>query len=48
MMQELYDLSKHIEHREVKEVTGAQFDMYLLETKQLIDALRAIVKENKE
>ena len=45
MMRELYDLSKHIEHRDIKDLSGAQYDLYLKETQLLIEALRAIVKE---
>lgn len=48
MMRELYDLSKHIEHRDIKSVTGRQYDAYLKETKDLIEHLRQIVKDHSE
>lgn len=48
IMKELYDLSKHIEHRDVKMVSGAQYDAYLKETETLVRELRTVVKENQK
>lgn len=48
VMRELYDLSKHIEHRDIKEVAGSQYDDYLKETLDLVDSLRRIVKEQEK
>lgn len=47
MMRELYDLSKHIEHRELRAVAGSQYDTYLKETEELVRALRQIVKDHE-
>lgn len=48
VMRELYDLSKHIEHRDIKEVAGNMYDNYLRETLDLVEALRRIVKEQEK
>ncbi|MBR9703232.1 hypothetical protein GOV10_04290 [Candidatus Woesearchaeota archaeon] len=48
VMRELYDLSKHIEHRDIKAVAGSQYDDYLKETLDLVDSLRRIVKEQEK
>lgn len=47
MMRELYDLSKHISHRDLKEVSGKQYDFYMAETEELVAALKKIVQEHK-
>jgi hypothetical protein len=46
MMRELYHLQKAIAHREVKEVSGEQYDVYWRETLQLVDALRTLVERS--
>ena len=47
MLKELYTLSKGIEHREVRAVTGAQFDKHLAMTEELVEALRRVVRERE-
>jgi hypothetical protein len=44
MMRELYALQKAIAHREVKEISGQQYDAYFKETLQLIEHLRTVVE----
>jgi len=47
-MRELYDLSKHIEHRDQKMVSGVQFDALLKQTESLVEELRKIVREHEK
>jgi len=44
VMRELYHLQKAIQHREIKEITGEQYDAYWNETLRLVDALRTVVE----
>lgn len=44
MMRELYTLQKAITHREIKEISGQQYDAYLKETLLLIEHLRTVVE----
>jgi len=46
VMSELYHLNKAIQHREMKEITGEQYDAFLKETRSLVDALRTIVERH--
>jgi hypothetical protein len=46
VMRELYHLQKGILHREIKEVTGEQYDQYWRETLLLVDALRTVVERH--
>ena len=43
-VRELYHLQKGITHREIKEVTGEQYDAYWTETLKAVDALRTVVE----
>jgi hypothetical protein len=43
-VRELYRLQKGILHREVREVTGEQYDLYLTEALKAVDALRTVVE----
>ena len=44
ILHELYQLQKAIQHREIKEVTGTQYDAYCTETLKAVDALRTVVE----
>ena len=44
VMRELYHLHKAIQHREIKEVSGKQYEGYWIETLKLVDALRTVVE----
>lgn len=46
IMRELYHLQKGITHREIREVSGEQYDGYWRETLILVDALRTVVEMN--
>jgi predicted nucleotidyltransferase/uncharacterized protein (UPF0332 family) len=46
VMRELYHLQKGIMHREIKEVTGEQYEQYWHETLRLVDALRTVVERH--
>jgi len=46
VMRELYQLQKAIAHREVKEISGEQYDSYWRETLQFVDALRTVVERH--
>jgi predicted nucleotidyltransferase len=46
LMRELYHLQKAILHRELKEVSGEQYDAYWNETLRLVDALRTVVERH--
>lgn len=45
-MRELYHLQKSILHRELRELSGEQYEGYWRETLQLVDALRTIVERH--
>ena len=44
IMRELYQLNKAILHRDIKELSGEQYDAYWQETLRLVDALRTVVE----
>ncbi|MBR9700612.1 hypothetical protein GOV11_01985 [Candidatus Woesearchaeota archaeon] len=44
IMRELYQLQKGITQREIREITGEQYEGYYLETLKLVDALRTVVE----
>jgi predicted nucleotidyltransferase len=44
VVRELYQLQKSITHRELKEVTGHQYEAYWTETLKAVDALRTVVE----
>jgi len=44
IMRELYNLQKGIQHREIKEINGEQYDAYWAETLRFVDALRHVVE----
>lgn len=44
IVRELYHLQKQIIHREIKEISGEQYDMYWRETLHLVDSLRTVVE----
>lgn len=44
IMRELYHVHKSIVHRELKEISGEQYDTYWKETLHLLDALKTIVE----
>jgi hypothetical protein len=46
LMGELYHLQKAIAHREVKEISGEQYEGYWKETLRLVDALRTVVERH--
>ena len=44
VMRELYHLQKSITHRDIKEISGEQYQVYYRETIALVDALRTVVE----
>ncbi len=46
IMRELYHLQKGISHRDIKEITGEQYEGYWAETLRLVHALRTVVESN--
>jgi uncharacterized protein (UPF0332 family) len=46
-MRKFYVLSKKITHRDVKEISGADYDKYLTEAKAFVHRMKRIVEENK-
>lgn len=46
LLRELYHLQKGITHREIKEISGEQYEGYWRETLRLVDALRTVVERH--
>ena len=44
-MREFYQLSKMITHREIKEITGQQFDRYYREASHFIEKIRIFLED---
>jgi predicted nucleotidyltransferase/uncharacterized protein (UPF0332 family) len=44
VMQRLYVLQKQIVHGEVHEITGAQFDAYLRQTKAFVESMKQVIE----
>src|SRR3989344_2392764 len=42
-----YALSKQITHREVKQITGKEYDMYLAEASRFVERMRRFIQEHK-
>lgn len=44
IMKDFYELSKKIIHREIKEIRGKEYDSYLREAKDFVDAMERVIK----
>ena len=47
-MRFFYDLSKKILHREIKEITGSEFDSYFLSAQKFVDKMQKIVTKTND
>ena len=48
IMKDFYDISRKITHREMKEVTGAEYQKYFNDAKDFVDEMRRIVEERQQ
>jgi len=44
-MRKFYNLSKKITHREIKHVTGKEYDMYLKEASEFVERMRIVIQK---
>jgi len=45
IMRNLYKLNKMIEHREIQQISGKQYDQYLIETQDFVAVMRGLVEQ---
>ncbi|MEK7120863.1 MAG: hypothetical protein AAB840_02115, partial [Patescibacteria group bacterium] len=48
VMEELYRLFKGITHRDIKSISGKEYDEYKKKTEQLVDELRYYIEGQKK
>ena len=47
IMQNFYKLSRGIMHRQIQEISGKQYDVYLKDAKEFVDRIEKIVERRK-
>ncbi|MFC1801546.1 nucleotidyltransferase domain-containing protein [Nanoarchaeota archaeon] len=46
-MKKFYDLSKMITHREIKEINGKEYDLYLREASEFVERMKILIEKEK-